>query len=215
MQTNHPMHSFLRSRRESDPSVRCGLQQEGSCVGRRGRRRWMKRFLFWICGATADIEPGSCAVPLRCDRTASHADPPSPPCFDRTALSYNSPPIPILSTEPTYDPLMPTTLCRYDMLTMLNTHIFKPRDISVASASSFIIVVSVGFIGLLLVCVGTSTHYRRRFTRNQAPLLATEETEDHRTPPQLWDVSLSEIQYGLISLSGADWEHVQVSIVAQ
>ena len=100
------------------------------------------------------------------------------------------------------------------MLTMLTTHTLKSRDISVASASSFIIVVSVGFIGLLLVCVGTSSHYRRRIARSQAPLRATEEKEDHMSPPELWDVPLSELQHGSVSLRDADWEHVQVSIVA-
>lgn len=110
--------------------------------------------------------------------------------------------------------IIPAAICRLDMSTTMNTHVFKPRDISVASASSFIIVVSIGFIGLLMVCVGTSSYYRRRFAPNMAPLPATEEAGHHTTPPQLWDVSLTELQEGLVSLRSADWEQVQVSIAA-
>lgn len=96
---------------------------------------------------------------------------------------------------------------------MPNLHILKPRDISVASASSFIIVVSVGFFGLLMVCVGSSSYYRQRVARRQeAALGSARQAKAPLIPPQLWDVPYSELKAGPASLHDADWDHVQVSL---
>lgn len=106
--------------------------------------------------------------------------------------------------------LISTVLCRLNMSTL---HILKSRDISVASASSFIIVVAVGFFGLLMVCVGSSSYYRQRFARRQAAILGSaSQAQVPLTPPQLWDVSCPEMKEGPVLLHAADWAYVQASL---
>ncbi|EKM57628.1 uncharacterized protein PHACADRAFT_251360 [Phanerochaete carnosa HHB-10118-sp] len=85
------------------------------------------------------------------------------------------------------------------------------RDISVASASSFIIVVAVGFIGILLICAGSSTWYRRRLARRHVlPDRAT--TRGLAPRPQLWDVYLPDLQGSPDLRDSADWDRVLVSV---
>lgn len=85
------------------------------------------------------------------------------------------------------------------------------RSISVASASSFIIVVAIGFVGILLVCVGSSAWYRQRLARRRAlPDRAT--TRGPAPRPQLWDVYLPDLQRSPDLRDSADWERVLVSV---
>ena len=95
------------------------------------------------------------------------------------------------------------------MSSTLGTHSLKARDISVASASSFIIVVSIGFIGLLMVCVGTSSYYRRRAYR-QGLLEEIGSLENPRIQPELFDVHIDDLKL-CASGHGVDWEQLQVS----
>lgn len=112
----------------------------------------------------------------------------------------------------TYESLIPG-LCHFDFSSLFNnehTRTLKTRDISVASASSFIIVVSVGFVGILLVCVGSSGWYRRRIAHRGAALPAQTTRRSPAVRPQLWDVYLPDLQKSPDSRS---WERVLVSVV--
>lgn len=117
-------------------------------------------------------------------------------------------------SSPTSAPACTSLLCALDAAPLLSTQILNARDISVASASSFIIVVSVGFIGLLVVCAGTSRFYRQRISREDASLQARGIAEAARSPPELWDVALAAQKHTYASRSDADWEHLLVSDVA-
>ena len=94
-------------------------------------------------------------------------------------------------------------------------HIFYRRDLNTVSASSFIIVVTVGFIGLLMICAGSSTYYRRRLARGH--LLYARTVDRVATPtirPRLWDIALAarSSDESLMSVSGQGWQDIQVGL---
>lgn len=108
-------------------------------------------------------------------------------------------------------------LCRFELPSLFNsehTHTLKTRDISVASASSFIIVVSVGFIGILVVCAGSSGWYRQRVARRGGAALPAQTTrQGPAVRPQLWDVYLPDLQTTSPGLQDSrSWERVLVRV---
>lgn len=89
-------------------------------------------------------------------------------------------------------------------------HTFYPRDVSTVSASSFIIVVTVAFVGLLLICAGSSSYYRRRLARN-APLRAARLNglTNSKIRPRLWDIYME--RWAGQEFGAADqWSNIQV-----
>lgn len=96
------------------------------------------------------------------------------------------------------------------------THNLKARDLTVASASSFIIVVSVGFLILIMTCIGSSAYYRRRFRRGHWPEGWDAPTEvpvpELRSRPEIWDVSVLEGKKPAAGkVSCEDWTDILVS----
>ncbi|GJE85269.1 hypothetical protein PsYK624_013480 [Phanerochaete sordida] len=86
------------------------------------------------------------------------------------------------------------------------------RDLSVASAASFIIVLAVGFIGVLIVCAASCTCYRRRIARERAGLTAWATPDGDVVRPRLWDVHLPELEKAhdpiYDSDRSAEWDQV-------
>ncbi|KAI0701065.1 hypothetical protein BC835DRAFT_1411668 [Cytidiella melzeri] len=100
-----------------------------------------------------------------------------------------------ISADPTCAKSLLTLPCLDQFATHLRTHTLKARDFSIVNASSFIIVVSVVFVGLVLLCIATSVWYRRRvmvsyYAERQPEYWAT--TQDPPTRPQIWDLWVSE-----------------------
>lgn len=76
-------------------------------------------------------------------------------------------------------------------------HTLETRDLSIENATSFIIIISIGFVAFTLLCAATSIYYRRRmllaYQGDLQPEWATPlgpgESGDK---PQLWDVPVSK-----------------------
>lgn len=99
----------------------------------------------------------------------------------------------------------------------LSTHILKARQLTVAGASSFIIIVSVGFLILVITCVGSSTYYRRQLTRRGWPerwdaVVEPQEVSEPPSRPELWDVSVAKDKNLMVGgVSRGDWVDILVS----
>ena len=90
-------------------------------------------------------------------------------------------------------------------------HSFRPRDISVATASSFIIVVTVAFIVLIVIFAGTCSYYRRRYALDAA-LDDNGANSTRRVAmirPRLWEVSVRGSKDQTLA-SPKEWQNIIV-----
>ncbi len=76
-------------------------------------------------------------------------------------------------------------------------HTLETRDLSIENATSFIIIISIGFVAFTLLCAATSIYYRRRmllaYQGDLQPEWATPlDPGESGDKPQLWDVPVSK-----------------------
>ncbi|KAI0090468.1 hypothetical protein BDY19DRAFT_773592 [Irpex rosettiformis] len=106
----------------------------------------------------------------------------------------------IQNSSSVYEKTLLTTNClvkQFIASLYTQTHNFESRDLSIDNATSFIIIVSIGFVAFVLLCAATSIYYRRRMMLGNEDALLPEWTSGSDsnghgtlTKPEIWDVSV-------------------------
>ena len=95
-------------------------------------------------------------------------------------------------------------------------HNLSARGLSIENATSFIVIISVGFVAFTLLCAATSIYYRRRMMlayRGDLPLdnQSLNSQDFSLLPkPELWDISIDKFEDSLAN----DYENFQEILVS-